>query len=138
MRRPLEPDPVDLGGYYTTFLRLEGRERWSGDSTAWVALRCEGGVALVLADGDGILQGGFTRGDLACWFGLEPDPRPIPWASPVAGERRGAQVTLDDGYCRYTATLDAQVAHRVAGDVVCDSDSGATVLDLTGTWEATR
>lgn len=131
-----EPEPLTASGTWAVFLQLEGRERPSGGD--WVALRCEGGVVTVLDDLAGTINGGFTKGDLACWFGEEMDPRAVPWASPITGvhELDSHAITLDDTACIYQGQL--LDTHTMGGTVRCDQDSGSTELDLTGTWEATK
>jgi hypothetical protein len=123
-------------GTWEVFLRLDGRERPSGG--AWVALRCEGGIMTVLDDLDGTINGGFTKGTLACWFGADANPRAVEWASPITGfhELATDSLTLDDGACEYQGQLTD--AHHMAGTVHCDRDSGSTELDMEGTWQATK
>jgi hypothetical protein len=133
---PTEPTPLRASGTWAVFLTLDGRERPSGG--AWVPLRCQGGITTVLDDLDGTINGGFTKGGLACWFGEDSNPRVIDWASPITGVHELAtdSLTLDDGACSYTGTLTD--AHTMGGMVRCDRDSGSTELDLNGTWEGTR
>lgn len=135
---PTGPQTRDLraSGTWQVFLWLEGQERPSGG--AWVRLRCEGGVQTVLDDVAGTINGGFIRGTLACWFGNEPDPRAVDWAGPISGfhDLDSGHIELDDGYCAYTGVMDGP--NRMRGTVRCDTDSGSTQLDLTGTWDATK
>lgn len=131
---PVAPEIHGASGTWSIFIRLEGRERPTGGE--WVALRCEGGVATVLDDVDGTINGGFIRGSLACWFGNDSLPRGMDWASPITGERRAASVILDDGYCVYSGTLVRP--DSMGGTVRCMRDSGATELDQVGTWQATK
>ena len=132
-----EPDPPTTSGTWATFIRLEGRERASSlPDQPWLALRCEGGIVTVLDDVGGTINGGFTKGSLACWFDADPVAILVPWASPIEGWREGHAVTLDDQFCLYQGQL--LDAHTMSGTVRCDRDSGSTELDLTGTWEATR
>jgi len=134
---PAGPQERDLraSGTWEVFLWLEGQERPSGGQ--WVHLRCEGGVQTVLDDADGTINGGFIRGTLACWFGDDPNPRAVDWASPISGthDLDTGHIELRDGYCDYTGRMDG--ADRMAGTVRCNTDSGSTQLDLNGTWEAT-
>lgn len=131
-----DPAPLRASGTWATFIRLDGRERPSGGD--WLALRCEGGIVTVLDDQAGTVNGGFTKGTLACWFGTEADPRAVPWASPITGvhELDSHTIALDDTACVYQGQL--LDAHTMGGTVRCDRDSGSTELDLTGTWEATK
>lgn len=131
---PTAPTLPDAGGFYAVFLRLDGRERPSGG--AWLPLRCEGGISMVLDDLDGTLNGGFTKGTLACWFGAEVNPRAVEWASPIEGERRDQALDFDDGSCRYQGRLTGP--HSAEGTLTCTRDSGSTELDLTGDWSATK